>query len=242
MNLTPILSCILLVMLNMISCEKEEEDPERFIVPTIISGHLYQNCELDPYANLELFFYEKHYRGLNVPEISFLGSTTTDANGYYSFDPGFCQSDKDLEVRDNSGRVVFKRGCNGDQGYIQYDKSSERTTWHYVKILTDSSFTENDTLMIGIPANQSPSLTITGPFQNNQIQSTGKVNMVGTSSGYISITVGSENNPMIFWGIGSEEYNKVRFNPQFQTPPNMIQVRQLTCQLSDTILVDLRGY
>ena len=175
MNLTPILSCILLVMLNMISCEKEEEEPERLIIDTKIAHHLYQNCAKTPYANLDLYFYERHYRGLNVPEEKFLGSTTTDANGYFRFDPGFCQSNKDIFVLDANGIQVFATGCLGDAGYPKTDLTAEVNTEHIIKILTNKSFTSNDTLYLGISGGGSYNLVKTGPFLNNETFSTGKV-------------------------------------------------------------------
>ena len=120
MNPSTILTCILLAVLNMISCEKEEEDPEPIIVSNIISNHLFQNCSKTPFANLDLFFYERHYRGLSVEE-KYLGSTTTDASGYFSFDPGLCRDNKNIFVLDANGVEVFATGCLGDAGYPKTD-------------------------------------------------------------------------------------------------------------------------
>ena len=243
MNLTTTISCILLAVLNMISCEKEEDEPERFIVPTVISGHLYQNCDFEPYANLELYFYEVKQQGLGPSEVSYIGSTSTNENGFYSFDPGFCQSHKDLEVRDKDGRVVFKRGCNGDQGYIQYDKCSERTTQHYMKIFTDSSFTQNDTIYLGISGAIGPILTLPGPFKNGNIFLTPKVSMSGTASGYISVSINIKRYSDAYWGVGLQEYNSVKSRFENRQPPNYLRdIGQNVCGVGDTIVVDLRGY
>ncbi|GEM_PF-1538510 len=243
MNPSTILTCILLAVLNMISCEKEEDDPEPIVVPTAISRHLYQNCSKTPYANLDLFFYERRFRGLNFPEEKYLGNTTTDENGFFLYDPGYCTSSKDIFVLDANGIEVFGTGCSGDAGYPKTDLTAEGNTEHIIKILTHKPFTPNDTLYLGIRGRGRNEIVRVGPFSNNETFKSEPVGLMFSPKGYALLPVGYSQGSSAWWGIGKAEFDQVSTNPTFQKPPNLLNdITQVVCGMGDTIVVDLRGY
>lgn len=238
MNLTTALSCILLAVLNMVSCEREEEEPERLIIDTKIAHHLYQNCDNKPYANLDLFFYSRVERAWNDPKIEYLGSTTTNENGYFSFETNTCATAMKIDAFDANGTEIFSVGCI-DTGYPKRDLTSEGFTSHPVKIVTTNPLSLNDTLLLGMRGLGGRNVIATGPFYNNQIIKIDSVLITGI--GFKSI--GSTRKTDVWWGMGKAEFDQVSTNPSFQKPPNVLNdITQVVCSMGDTIVIDLRGY
>lgn len=227
------LTFILLIFIFFSSCKKEDEFVNTFKQKTFIEGHLYRTCEGDPYQNLEIYFYERRYAGLSAPKTEFIDSISTDSNGYFYFDPGFCYSNITIIARDSNNRLLFANMGGSDAGYSNYDYCNEDKRKHKVKIRTNKPFTNQDTLIIWTYGNLSPALILVGPFQDNQVAETVWL------GGFISEgmnAIGLEGNRTFWWGIGMEESTSIY--PDMDNH-YIRKVRDKVCGYGDTVVVDL---
>jgi hypothetical protein len=109
-----------------------------------------------------------------------------------------------------------------------------------VILLVDRPFTDQDTLYFGAVGNGTV-ITLEGPFTNLQTIPISISPNIGTSSAekYESYRTGKGQ---FWWGIGSEEFKNVSFNPDFQVPPNLIRgPYQKVCEQGGDVMVDLRN-
>jgi hypothetical protein len=234
-----IISIFLLVVIFS-SCNEDEDDLENHNPPIyILEGHLYKNCQQEPYTNLELYFFE--WDGGTIldpePEENYLGTTNTDSNGYYKFSIENCFHDN-IKVKNKEGDLLFRSGCVSRDGIR--DQVSQVKTQNFIQIRTDSIYTQSDTLYIGIRGNQDPFTVLPGPFADKQIIPTGWIDISSISLTKIGHIYGLEHKGQAWWGMGAEEYYNVGHYPAYQVEPFIIKdISQPACGYGDTIVVDL---
>ena len=224
-----------------VSCEIEEDEESMSINRnTVLEGHLFKSCEqTEVYAHLDLFFYEKQGFNLSGDKIKYLGTTRTNDAGYYRFDVGSCTNGKDIEVNDGNGDLLFTTACAGDVGYINYDRASGFAhIENPLKIMTDSSFSDLDTLYVGF-IGASTTVSVFGPFENGQVINSGNILKPIPPGGLISMPIGVPVTSNAFWGIGKANFECARFFSGCRNNTNFIPVSQKVCQMGDTIYLDL---
>jgi hypothetical protein len=89
----PILLLTILILIGNSSCKKEADQSFS------ISGRVLEDCNMQPYANKEIFFFQRVSANWALQTSGGeLGSTTTDANGNFKFNykP---QNDNDIRIQ-----------------------------------------------------------------------------------------------------------------------------------------------
>jgi hypothetical protein len=229
------------------ACKKNEDENEK--EKYLFEGYLYEDCNKEPISNKELFFYEKKYRNFGSNQENFLGSTTTDAVGYYRFESAVCPSNNGsdfLQVKDANGELIFEDECRpGGKKNTRYLPVRERCrsaiSKGILKILTEKSFTTNDTLIIGNFWNNQPPLQLIGPFYTGQIIETDWLEVPFKGGGYIGHIIGLTYETGYYWGLGSQEFKSVNHPDSLFTRHVIQNVSQIRCGFGDTVLIDLRG-
>src|SRR5690554_2238704 len=168
---------ILCLIIFLFACKKEDEHiPQSISKNEVIESHLFQDCEGNfPYQDFEMLFYKKHSGSFTThPYEKYLGKTTTDSNGYFYFDPNTCYNGMTIKIvaRDSNQGHLFSKSCLGDIGYKKHDYSDEQIGKHIVKIRTNKTFTNQDTLVMWTSGELSPVIELAGPFEDNQIAET----------------------------------------------------------------------
>src|SRR5690606_42138546 len=103
-----------------------------------------------------------------------------------------------------------------------------------VKIRTNQTFTNQDTLVMRTRGELSPVIELARPFEDNQIAETIWINDIPSDGIH---AIGIENNKMFWWGIGMEESTSL----SYEMEEHFIRdVRHKRCGYGDTIVVDLR--
>lgn len=224
-----------LLFMSIIGCVDDDEN-ESFTY----SGFLYQNCQKVPFANIELNFYKIVEGSFTNPsgEKIFLGSTTTDNSGYYSFNAS-CSK---IEVRDVSGKFIFGRHCSGKSVYSEIEKTANPSVRFPIKILTDSAYTNSDTIYL-YSRTDSFDTTLVGPFANNLIVLTDPI-FAHRMVDHANLVVGdSLHHDILFcWGLGMNHFNKVKqMTPPYSPPFYLTNLSHVICGFGDTVVVDLRN-
>jgi len=224
-----------------VSCEIEEDEESMSINRnTVLEGHLFKSCEqTEVYAHLDLFFYEKQGFNLSGDKIKYLGTTRTNAAGYYRFDVGSCTNGKDIEVSDGNVDLLFTTACAGDVGYINRDRASGIPySESPIKLLIDTALNSTDTLYVGFEA-VNTMVEQSGPFFSGQILFSGNTHIPSSPNGYISSPIGVELERDVYWAIGKENFICVRSLSNCRNDTNYLITTQRYCQMGDTIYLDL---
>jgi hypothetical protein len=233
----------LLIVITTVACETEDEEIIAANKRTI-SGFLYKNCNKEPYAN-RTYKFEAVSFGSNLSlktETIYKGTATTDDNGYFNFTYSGC-GDK-LVVTEINGLLAFELwGCydsykNYTNVWYNQPKSS-----HYLKILTDSSYSDSDSLYIGARGQSKTAYTnYIGPFQNEDVYLLDSIRfLLYGGGGYLPVRETDTADSKIIWGLGYKDYNSV-FANGYGREKNIIDVRLSVCGIGDTAVIDLRGY
>jgi hypothetical protein len=225
-----------LLIVTLFSACEEDEDIAQDNTKTL-SGNIYKNCNLEPYSNLELDFYTIRENGFSNNISKLAVSTVTDSNGYYSIE--YTPDGKFLEAQTKNGELVFSFLPNLPRN--RYDYYGSSMTTHTLKILSDTSFRNTDTLLIGAYGSSSAIKEIKGPFNNLQTLNVSiRTNITPVGLASLRNDIMPETN--FYWGLGAEEFEKVGSKPDWQIPPFVINdVNQSICGVGDTVLIDLRG-
>jgi len=238
-----LVSCIaaLFLISAFQACVKEDDSEEN---QHNISGHLYKNCNNEPYVNRGFKFYSVKDASFTNPskDKTLVAETRTDQNGYFNVTFGRCENG--IEVIDENGLYAFGIPCLGGFG----PQTIVENTWyhrpkssHYLKIKTDSAFTPNDTIVIGINAH-GEKIKQEGPFTDGQLIIIDSIRIY-SAGGYLSIAKNYIVDADLAWGLGSEDYNNVTSSYDRLVPPNYFrEVKQSVCGVGDTVVIDLRGY
>lgn len=230
---------ILGLIIFLFACKKEDEHiPQSISKNEVIEGHLFQDCEGNfPYQDFEMLFYKKHSGSFTTaPYEDYLGKTKTDSNGYFYFDPNTCYNGMTIQIvaKDTNQHHLFSHSCYGGE-YLKADFSEEQKGKHIVKIRTNKTFTNQDTLIMWTSGELSPVIELAGPFEDNQTAETIWISGIPSDGLY---AIGVKHNKMFWWGIGMEEST----NLSYEMEDHFIRdVRHKRCGYGDTILVDLRN-
>jgi len=220
------------------ACVKEDDEDQ---TQYTIQGYLYKNCDQLPYANLALNFVSVRQRNFEPAERQNIGSTTTNNEGYFSFTYNSCSSAGYIEVNDANEVEVFSTICGLNNSNIWYNSPKSS---HYLKIITDSSFSANDTLVVGAETHFEPVLTKEGPFSNNQLILIDSIRLNAFPEGYVGF---AKNLPTpdefyLWWGLGKQDAKENLGNGVLNNPYVVPYLKQSVCGVGDTVVIDLRGY
>lgn len=220
----------------LVSCEKEEHSTGRIYT---YSGYLYEDCQEDEvFAGLELNFYDFKEGGFSVPnKKEHRGAVYTDSNGFYSITAEFRWDA--IIVEDHKDWEVFKfiNNHSGDNYSIWYNHP---VSYHPVKILTNKSYSNQDTIYLGAKGGKYIDTLFSGPFANNQVFENIVFHTPFLSNGYVSATSDSEIKTNIVWGLGRNSYDSTANNVIGREQFYVKKVNQRMCKAGDTIVVDLR--
>lgn len=225
------------------ACKKENESGISDAVKTY-SGYLYKDCkEEEAFAGLELNFYDHKFGGIGVSEKNdFRGTVVTDSNGFYSITAEFKWNT--IIVKDHNSREVFK--MYNELNTVDRRVNSTRTwynqpvSYHPVKILTNKSYSNQDTIYLGAKGGSYIDTLFTGPYLNNQVFENIILHTPFLSNGYVSATSDSEIGSNIWWGFGKAQYDSLTNNGVGWEDHIIKNVKQRMCKAGDTIVVDLR--
>jgi len=220
----------------LVSCEKEEYSTGRVYT---YPGYLYEDYQEDEvFAGVELNFYDFKEGGFSVPNKKELrGTVYTDSNGFYSITAEFkwdaiiVEDHKDLEI------FKFINNHSGDNYSIWYNHP---VSYHPVKILTNKSYSNQDTIYLGAKGGSYIDTLFTGPYLNNQVFENIIFHTPFLSNGYVSATSDSEIGSNIWWGFGKAQYDSLTNNGVGWEDHIIKNVKQRMCKAGDTIVVDLR--
>jgi hypothetical protein len=224
-------------LLSLLSCDRFEDEKPTYT----FSGHLYKNCEKEPYANMEGYFYKIQNATFGSKRRELISEIVTNDNGFFNIEHDNKFMDR-ISAEDKNGNGIFSFPVFNDyfrnNPNKQIDYYSRTRLRHPIKILAEKPFTNQDTLFIEARGNYYPVLALPGPFTNNQVGETDWMSFVRLT--YLIAPFASQTSAevLIYWCIGRENLSvNNTTTPGFI--PNRVKVTQRICD-GDTILIDMR--
>jgi hypothetical protein len=229
----------LLVLILTACIELDEERPTN--TTYTLSGHLYKNCEKEPFANKEVYFYKEKSVTFASDRVELITQLVTDESGFFTVEHDNKSMDR-INAEDKNGNGIFSLAVadddfrnNPNQTIDYYSRTRLR---HPIKILTDKPYTEQDTLFVETTGNYYPVLALSGPFTNNQIGETDLMSFLRLTDQIAPFSSNTSGNLRVYWCIGRE--NLVINNPNDPdfTTNEVKGVQQRICD-GDTIVIDM---
>lgn len=217
---------ILVFSLLLLACKKEGGLQK-------IDGTIYKNCDNEPVANKT--FRVRGVRSTFTTGFDYydLGEVTTDAQGNFRH---VYETEVDLtEVQLLRNGKEYLRIYDRDKTGISYYETGIVT--HKMVLKVADTLSNLDTLFFsGFLFDY-----IVGPFENNQTIIFKTAPNIGGGRGLL--IGGSRGESYWWWGLGTEEFLKVKFDPMFHVPPNVIRgIPQKLCGTGGDVVIDLTGY
>jgi hypothetical protein len=229
-----------LLTLYLAACVELDEERPGDQTKTF-TGHLYKNCEKEPFANMELNIYKENDKTFSSDE-TFFTQVVTDENGAFYFEfknKGFDR----FNVYNNTNNLVCRIGVTGDSWLYEPNQTSElysRTRLrHPIKILTDKAYTVQDTLLVSVTGNLQPIFSMNGPFINNHIYMSDLLSYGNLTDLIAPFSNSSETRVDFYWGIGIKDMQRSIGLFRNNNPQAVPRVPQRVCD-GDTVVIDLR--
>ena len=217
---------ILVFSLLTLACKKEGGINK-------IEGAIYKNCDNEPLANNT--FQVRGVRNTYTKGFDYydLGEVTTDTKGNFRH---VYETDVNLtEVQLLRNGQEYLRIYDEDKSGISYYERGIVT--HKMILKVTDTLSSLDTLFFSA----FPFEYIVGPFKNNQIIVFETAPNIGGGRGLL--IGGSEGESYFWWGVGSEEFLRIKHNPAYHVPPHVIRgIPQKLCGQGGDVVIDLTGY
>lgn len=177
----------LLCMLHFSGCGLFED----IKIEQTISGHLYLDCEMEPLTNYTIEIKGKDNGGFGGNSAT-LATVTTDENGYFYAKFEHNYSRVTMWAPQNFGILLFE--LDSEENLIDHDFIIVEIGRFQMKLQTQQSYTDQDTLYLNYFADGVGTKTFVGPFENNQILED------------LEYRYDENFEDSIVWGLGWDDY------------------------------------